>query len=326
MSSRNLRPIREEMSTDDSFSFESSDDDTDVEELVSDTAYPPDMVSASTESSHLYRNWTSSHNDALEINNTLCSTNSTSRKRDEMDNENGNSQQSEFERSIREEEEITREANKTKIAFFAYRNALMHLIHHQDRSGETNQSTGVVGEGNDEEEDATERITQLEHQARSIVEMKSKACFDALSVAKEWESRREVRNLLLGQTKKSLAEEFKRRKECNGKLPKTSAGEEPINGSILRDTLAEIKIELKATAITKKHEMANTYVRLRKKPGKHPDCTFDTVFAVQCKEKKDKDDLNEKKKTDGNEKRRTSYRTTKWIRNIVKWRIHRQGA
>ena len=102
-----------------------------------------------------------------------------------------------------EEENFTKEMNTTKIAFSAYRNTVLHLVHHQPspsakKSGEVNkEEKGDVGPsspGRDSFEDnANQRMKALESVAKEIVETKAKACFEAVDVANEFVDRRLAR-------------------------------------------------------------------------------------------------------------------------------------
>lgn len=121
-----------------------------------------------------------------------------------------------------EQEELRKEINLTKIAFAAYRGAVLHLVHNQGLAGrgkriidEKKEQLDVKDISDDEfgsiinqsesndsymscdsvdtEGDANRRMTILEETAKNIVETKAKACFDAVLVAKEFEIRRAAR-------------------------------------------------------------------------------------------------------------------------------------
>jgi len=328
-----LRPIREDLSMEDSLSFESSDDDNDIEEEnVPDTpsvTNRPDGISLPLQSNGEILNTENFENDldsnqlkvpsdyilegdkTSNIQDHIALMDRSSLNRDDQDVENGNNSHLQFERSIREEEELLREANKTKMAFLAYRNALMHLIHNQDRSCEKKQISSDKNETK-EDDNADERITQLEHQARTIVENKSKTCFDAIHIAKEWSLRHEKRKSLSNMTKKSLQEEMIRRRNLKKKGQKTLKGSQPSNKSSQREMIDK--------------NQTPSYVRLRKKPCKHPECMFDKYFAIQYNGMKRDDDSNGKENKEGEEKRAARYRTTNWIGEIAKWRMHRRRS
>lgn len=119
-----------------------------------------------------------------------------------------------------EEQEFTREMNTTKIAFSAYRNAVLHLVHHQPHhrkisgsndaeKGDVSQNTlesdsnpskeqegindGQIFADNVDVDDANHRMTILEATAKRLVETKAKACFEAVQVANDFMDRRRER-------------------------------------------------------------------------------------------------------------------------------------
>jgi len=124
----------------------------------------------------------------------------------------------------REQEEFRKEMNRTKIAFAAYRGAVLHLVHNQesftkksdndndnndtsqeDDISEYGSSLSVNHDDNDTintEDEANERMTRIEDMAKEIVETKAKACFEAVEVVKSfeamWEEKRQRRRMLLG--------------------------------------------------------------------------------------------------------------------------------
>lgn len=132
-----------------------------------------------------------------------------------------------------EQEELRREMNINKIAFAAYRGAVLHLVHNQASFGRImKQSEGkkkkvskTKENGADEEEffdagevlpisqsksidtvgteeEANIRMNVLEELARDIVETKAKACFEAVEVAKDFDEfrkeKRQRQRMLLG--------------------------------------------------------------------------------------------------------------------------------
>lgn len=126
-----------------------------------------------------------------------------------------------FQEYQQEEAEFAKEMNTTKIAFSAYRSAVLHLVHHQkykNNSGSTSGSTSTSNgndnnnsnsnsekeegflenddengggdeNGEDKEEDANLRMTILEENAKRMVEIKAKACFQAVDIANEFMER-----------------------------------------------------------------------------------------------------------------------------------------
>lgn len=113
----------------------------------------------------------------------------------------------------KEQDEMKREMNLNKIAFAAYRAAVLHLVHNQaydkkfgtsdadeKREDDRSQSPSVDENDNDTDtvntyDEANERMVLLEEKAREIVENKAKACRDALEVHAEFEKRREEKRL-----------------------------------------------------------------------------------------------------------------------------------
>jgi hypothetical protein len=111
-----------------------------------------------------------------------------------------------YQKYEKEEAEFATEMNTTKIAFSAYRNAVLHLIHHQNyvkRKKEEADGVEIMGDAGDndgdagdeggdditqglimeeDEEDANLRMTILE-------EIKAKACFLAVPIAKDFMER-----------------------------------------------------------------------------------------------------------------------------------------
>lgn len=97
-----------------------------------------------------------------------------------------------FEEYQQEEADFAKEMNTTKIAFSAYRSAVLHLVHHQKYKKEEGflESNGGNDENNgDKEEDANLRMTILEENAKRMVEIKAKACFQAVDIANEFMER-----------------------------------------------------------------------------------------------------------------------------------------
>ncbi len=120
-----------------------------------------------------------------------------------------------------EQEELQREMNVTKIAFAAYRNAVLHLVHNQtsfhnhhkkkkassDDPKKNPNDDDIVEDGehpnydsetmqqhtniNHTEEDANARMNMIEDIAKEIIETKAKACMEAVEVVKEFNLRRE---------------------------------------------------------------------------------------------------------------------------------------
>ena len=109
-----------------------------------------------------------------------------------------------FQEYQQEEAEFAKEMNTTKIAFSAYRSAVLHLVHHQKYKNNASNSDSNSSEekeegllesngGNDgdqdQEEDANLRMTILEENAKRMVEVKAKACFQAVDIANEFMER-----------------------------------------------------------------------------------------------------------------------------------------
>lgn len=118
-----------------------------------------------------------------------------------------------YQKYEKEEAEFATEMNTTKIAFSAYRNAVLHLIHHQNyvkRKKEEADGVEIMGDAGDndgdagdeggdditqglimeeDEEDANLRMTILEEAAKRMVEIKAKACFLAVPIAKDFMER-----------------------------------------------------------------------------------------------------------------------------------------
>ena len=133
----------------------------------------------------------------------------------------------------REEKEFTREMNTTKIAFSAYRSAVLHLVHHQgstkkntkdnatDETGEELEEGGTAdknesfveygaanqngsSEREKSEDEANHRMTLLEQNAKRMVETKAKACFEAVQVANDFLDKREERKTVTTNLFKEL--------------------------------------------------------------------------------------------------------------------------
>ncbi len=214
------------------------------------------------------------------------------------------------------------------------------------------------------QDEANERMTRLEETAREIVETKAKACFEAVEVVKQFEvmreEKRQRRRMLLGGLAgvggqdNVLAElrKMKRKKAEGGSSTSTnSTGSSSSSGSGSSaskttdvDTKDEVKVTRKANNSVKKPEpqkkknppKANNnslertenkpsptgpIVRLKKKPTRHPDCIKVTLPKFTFQREEDEQDGGQDNNGSFTPAR---YRTTKWIKNMVKWRIEKR--
>lgn len=268
----------------------------------------------------------------------------------------------------REQEELQREMNLNKIAFAAYRGAVLHLVHNQASFGKIQRSNrdekkeldgDEVGGGesmnqsksNDTdadtvntEEDANQRMTILEEMAKEIIETKARACFDAVLVVKEFEERREERRkrqrLLvggfasLGSQENVLSELRKKKKDVTEKAnldesPKvekeTSITKEmsKSNNSVKKPIVSKPTPAMKKDVVPVKKVAAPSgpLVPLKKKSTRHVDCVKSTLpkfsFEKDCHE-------NDNSNNNNNGSTPASYGTTKWITNMVQWKIQKR--
>lgn len=234
-----------------------------------------------------------------------------------------------------EEQEFTREMNTTKIAFSAYRNAVLHLVHHQPSrksaaaaadadGGREEKSTGDAGEQSvssvaDTEVDANHRMTILEEMAKRLVETKAKACFEAVEVANEFMERRmermRGRNALFVEL---LNAKVKSQNSVNNKV-----GTRHGANSIHARKEGEKKVSTSA------ERSSQNFVRIRKFT-RHPQCILATLPPFQFQPSRSNNDQQHHNSRSNNNdddddaETPASYGTTSWISDMVRWRKQRQ--
>lgn len=264
--------------------------------------------------------------------------------------------------SEEEEQEFTREMNTTKIAFSAYRNAVLHLVHHQPSRKSTDGPGGGGGGGGggeeklqgdtveqsdidtDSEQDANLRMTILEDMAKRLVETKAKACFEAVDVANEFMERRmertrgrnalfrELLNSKLEHRSSSIVKEKKKKvKDC----VVVNRKDKVETSHATKNVKHRNEKEKKGSTIVE--QPIQTFVPIRKFM-RHPQCILDTLpaFRYQSSKKQHnqqkkhrnmgKDDHGDEYDDDASRKEETptSYGTTLWIGDMIQWRRQRQ--
>mmetsp|Transcript_8061 Transcript_8061/g.15182 ORF Transcript_8061/g.15182 Transcript_8061/m.15182 type:complete len:415 (-) Transcript_8061:4-1248(-) len=251
-----------------------------------------------------------------------------------------------------EEQEFTREMNTTKIAFSAYRNAVLHLIHHQPsrksgavfsptaRGNGEEKSTGENGEqsgvafDDTEEEDANHRMTLLEEMAKRMVETKAKSCFEAVEVANEFMERRmERRRGTNALFQELLCVNIDRPRRS---VKKEEACVEKRNNKAVETRHAGMKGTEKRTVDGNKittivSQPCEDFVPIRR-TIKHPQCILATLPPFQFQktrsnnnqqhQSREKDCVNDD--NDDDKSSPASYGTTSWISDMIKWRRQRQ--
>lgn len=276
-----------------------------------------------------------------------------------------------------EQQDFTREMNTTKIAFAAYRNAVLHLVHHQDHStnkkmadinreekGQDSYSESGSSSSPPKEDNANLRMKILEETAREIVETKARACFEAVEVASEFMEMRKARD----GGRNALFQELLKSKTNNNAAPSAEAeqpsrnmdGVDEVEGiGEEEDEFEEEEVDEVAEVVKDAHKseqmsveepkpkskpmptksttpkpknasktkkkiqddsskgQSQAFVR-RRKATKHPDCILDSFpkFQFQPKSKTEK-------ATNNNDETPATYKTTKWIGNMVLWRSQR---
>ena len=256
-----------------------------------------------------------------------------------------------------EEHDFNKEMNTTKIAFAAYRNAVLHLVHHQNHGkgngGEVNKEEKGQDGREISEDNANQRMKLLEEDAKFLVETKAKACFEAVDVANEFMEMREARdgakNSLFQEllksndtrnvVKSSLAEQNKKNAPNTGEdaivknnvaVPEvkkeastSSTSIKPKSKIVAKPTQKPAPSTIKETK--KKVNKSDTndtqrtaYVRLRKST-KHPDCILHTFPNFQFIPETKEEVKNEDDETPA------TYGTTKWIGGMISWRIQRKA-
>ena len=269
----------------------------------------------------------------------------------------------------REQEELQKEMNLSKIAFAAFRGAVLHLVHNQASfgkiqrrnrdekkeldgeevgSGESmNQSKSYDTDADtvNTEEDANQRMTILEEMAKEIIETKARACFDAVLVVKEFEERREERRMRqrllvggfasLGSQENVLSELRKKKKDVSEKASLEESPKVEKETSITKE-MSESKRSVKKPIVSKPTPCAmkkdvipvkkvtapsGPLVPLKKKSTRHVDCVKSALpkFSFQKDTHEDDNSSN-----NNNGSTSASYGTTKWITNMVQWKIQRR--
>jgi hypothetical protein len=263
----------------------------------------------------------------------------------------------------KEQEEMKREMNLNKVAFAAYRAAVLHLVHNQthekklgsadvdEKKGEDCSQSASMEENDTDTvntyDEANERMVLLEEKAREIVENKAKAFRDALEVHADFEKRREEKRhrqrMLLGGLagigggKDNMLTEFRKLKKA-----KTAAK---------TNTTAKAPETLKPVHATAKPSTSSKPVsRPKPQPTKTSSSTLQRTKArkksapsgpnVRLKTKptrhancikhtlpkfqyKNNDNPQHEDGNDTSESQPAKYRTTAWIRGMVQWRIQR---
>jgi hypothetical protein len=198
-----------------------------------------------------------------------------------------------YEEYEKEQDEFNREMNRTKIAFAAYRNAVLHLVHHQDYQ----QKRPAEGNHDTQDMNDDQRMATLEETAKSIIETKAKACMDAVLVANEFVERRAAR------------------RERSKLLTETIGGKANLFAELLKRSNQE-KIATDSNEKTCNGFKSKNFRRSRTL-GRHVDCIISTFkFEFRRDENDISIDLEE-----GHSPAR--YKTSAWIGNMVEWRKQR---
>mmetsp|Transcript_17285 Transcript_17285/g.19999 ORF Transcript_17285/g.19999 Transcript_17285/m.19999 type:complete len:394 (+) Transcript_17285:104-1285(+) len=233
----------------------------------------------------------------------------------------------------REEEEFAREMNRTKITFSAYRNAVLYLVHNQSSyikdlkkndCSDDNKNDDDHDDGNTvkSEDEANQRMTMLEEIAKEIVETKAKACFEAVSVAKDFQElrqqKRQRQRMLIGSLagvggENNILSELRKLK----KTSKKKVGNENIPKKVSSEKNKTISKPKSKTNSTK----SGPIVRLKKKSTRHADCIKKMLPKFKYTEKEEN---NENNGPDNGSFKPAKYRTTAWIGGMVKWRMERR--
>lgn len=196
-----------------------------------------------------------------------------------------------------EQDKFHREMNRTKIAFAAYRNAVLHLIQNQNYKHENDIHGTQILLPQQEEKNADERMATLETLAKHMVETKAKATFDAVLVANEFIERRAAK------------------KELSRLLTTSIESKVPYGGQggILETPVKKNRKE------TDGNDQTPQYVKL-KRLGRHPDCIISNLPKHEL-QMDSKDDLEQSK----DEKDISSkFSTTRWIGRLVTWKRQRK--
>uniref|UniRef100_A0A7S3V750 Uncharacterized protein n=1 Tax=Chaetoceros debilis TaxID=122233 RepID=A0A7S3V750_9STRA len=258
------------------------------------------------------------------------------------------------------ENEFTKEMYTTKIAFVAFRNAVLHLVQNQQQP-KINKNTTSNSEIRDNKEDimsgsTNQRMKDLEKAAKFIVETKAEACFDAVQVANMFSARRKSK---MSRNRSSLFQELLKRppsgnnedikksvdiaKSSGYMVPESFPAESSPSVSPVSkneeesrdhmDSVEETKEKSKpkglelmsaAASINRSGKVASNTQRNRK-----PDTNFRPRTFVRCKTmtkhhkciKSALPKFSYKSDCEGcDEPMPASYRTTLWIGGMVKWR------
>ncbi len=251
-----------------------------------------------------------------------------------------------------DEHDFNKEMNTTKIAFAAYRNAVLHLVHHQN-NGKGNGEVNKEEKGQDgreiSEDNANQRMKLLEEDAKFLVETKAKACFEAVDVANEFMEMREARD----GARNSLFQELLKSNDTRNVQTSLAEQNEKTaqNAATVKNNVAVPEVKKEASTITsikpkskivakptqkpalstinqtKKKKVNKSdnndtqrtaYVRLRKST-KHSDCMLHTFPKFQFIPETKEEVKNEDDETPA------TYGTTKWIGGMISWRIQRKA-
>lgn len=242
--------------------------------------------------------------------------------------------------------------NLNKIAFTAYRNAVLHLVHNQASFGKVKQRkcknndnvSSEVGTSTDEDlklntsksndsedttdttDEANERITLLEEIAKHIIETKAKACFEALAVVEEFDKRRKekrIKSKMLVGGIKGMGNQDNMLLELR-KLKKRSLKKHSDKDNESKERpqkhFKEIVTSIDEKLLQKKKQLhSGPVLRLKKKQHRHLDCIKATLPCFQFVNSDD--EINGATNEDFSKP--AKYGTTTWIKSLVKWRIQR---
>jgi len=253
-----------------------------------------------------------------------------------------------------ETHEFHRDMNTTKVAFAAYRKAVLHLVHHQDRKSSTLRDN--------------ERMSLVEESAKDYVEYKAQTFHEAVDVAIDFRERGMERkkqrralglDLMNGKTEvednilsglallkqlkeekakkeriqKGLKEE-KDRRDRNTSCASTTTKTKPSQEAKSRPASKPSRINPKEKVNTPKSKskpkpplppkpkrttQETIGVPCRKTPPRHPSCIKHTLPKYQYTHE-EKDTTSENKENGAP----MTYRTTAWIGSLVKWRKLRE--
>ena len=236
--------------------------------------------------------------------------------------------------------------NTTKVAFASYRNAVLHLVQHQDRKSSSSSPTTRDNE----------RMSHLEDHAKWYVEQKAQTFVEAVPVAMEWrewsmarkagihnvsvalKERREVGVELIQKLKEEKEKKKRRRVEKKmeeDRRERNTTRKSGGVGGVLKESTSKSsstsskppsKPKPKSKKSTppppivskpkpKRTTLETIGVPRRKAPSRHPSCIKHTLPKFQPPTKS----KNSKKKEEP-----MTYRTTEWIDDLIQWRIARR--